>query len=90
MTYSTYFKNAGGKKGEVNAFIMTKSEFDKFQAGQETAEQKHSKLEQRLVDCQNAWHNAMLNGLTVDAEHAKVNEKNAFKALVEFEEKNGL
>lgn len=90
MTYATYLKNAGGKKGEVNPFIMTKSEFDKFQAGQETIEQKHSKLEQRLIDCQNAWHNAMLNGLTVDAEHAKVNEKNAFKALVEFEEKNGL
>ena len=90
MTYSTYFQNAGGIKGQVNPFIMTKLEFAKFQAGQETIEQKHYRLEQRLVDCQNAWHNAMINGLTVDAEHAKVNEKNAFKALVSFEEANGI
>ena len=89
-SYSSYLKSVGGKAGEYNPFVMTKAEFNAFKNANKTDEQKHAELEQRLVDCQNAWYNAKMNGMDADADHALVNERNAYKALLNFEKKANL
>lgn len=80
----------GAKKGEYNPFIMTLREFNGVKQSMMTVEEKHSQLEQRLVDCQNAWYSSMMNDMLVDAAHAKINERNAYLALISFEKENGL
>lgn len=89
-SYSSYLKAMGAKKGEYNPFIMTLKEFNGLKQSMLTVEEKHAQLEQRLVDCQNAWYSSMMNNMLEDAAHAKINERNAYKALIAFEKENGL
>jgi hypothetical protein len=86
MSYASYLRSCGVKKGEFNSFVMTKPEWLMFQSATDSVETKHQALQQRLLDCQDA----AANGLASDAAHAKVNEKNAFYALLKFEVDNGI
>ncbi len=90
VTYSSYLRECGLKNGESNPFVMTKSEWKKFIDGNKSVSQTHAELEKRLVDCQQAWYNSSLLGMTEDANHAKANERAAYRSLIEFEKNNGL
>jgi hypothetical protein len=86
MSYAAYLRSCGVKKGEFSPFAMTKPEWLMLQGATESVETKHQALQQRILDCQDA----VANGWASDAEHAKVNEKNAFYALLKFEVDNGI
>lgn len=84
-SYSHYIRSNGGK---WNFSLMTESQFAKYADFHKSAKQRELELESRLSDCYDAEQNAKEQGLYADADHACINGKNAYAALVKFRSMN--
>jgi hypothetical protein len=84
-SYSHYIRSNGGK---WNFSLMTESQFANYADFHKSAKQLELELEARLSDCYDAEQNAKEQGLYVDAEHAAINGKNAYVALIKFRSMN--
>jgi hypothetical protein len=84
-SYSHYIRSNGGK---WNFSLMTESQFAKYADFHKSAKQRELELEARLSACNDAEQNAREKGLYVDADHAAINGKNAYVALVKFRSMN--